>query len=60
MEHYGTLSEPTGGRAIFTDDIEKVRDAFRELVQELSTQYLLSYVPPTQLRTELGGGSKSR
>jgi VWFA-related protein len=40
-----TLSEPTGGRAIFTDDIEKLRDAFRELVQEFSTQYLLSYVP---------------
>ena len=40
-----TLSEPTGGRAIFTDDIGKLRDAFRDLVQELSTQYLLSYVP---------------
>ena len=39
------LSEPTGGRAIFTENIEKLRDAFRELVQELSAQYLLSYVP---------------
>ena len=42
-----TLSEPTGGRAIFTDDIEKLRDAFRELVQELSTQYP-SFVRPLQ------------
>lgn len=41
----GTLSEVTGGRAIFTDKMEKLREVFRELVQELSAQYLLSYVP---------------
>ena len=40
-----SLSEPTGGRAIFTDDMEKLGVVFRELVQELSAQYLLSYVP---------------
>jgi len=39
------LSELTGGRAIFTDKMEKLRDMFQELVQELSAQYLLSYVP---------------
>jgi Ca-activated chloride channel family protein len=39
------LSEPTGGRAIFIDKIDKLRDVFRQLIQELSTQYLLSYVP---------------
>jgi Ca-activated chloride channel family protein len=39
------LSEPTGGRAIFSDKMDKLRDIFRQLVQELSTQYLLSYVP---------------
>jgi Ca-activated chloride channel homolog len=39
------LTEVTGGRAMFTDRMEKLRDMFRELVQELSAQYLLSYVP---------------
>ena len=39
------LSEVSGGRAMFTDGMERLRDIFRELVQELSAQYLLSYVP---------------
>ena len=40
------LTAPTGGRAIFTDDIGKLRDIFRELLSELSNQYLLTYAPP--------------
>lgn len=39
------LSEVSGGRAMFTDRMERLRDMFGELVQELSAQYLLSYVP---------------
>jgi Ca-activated chloride channel family protein len=39
------LSEATGGRAIFTDRIDRLREVFRELVEELSAQYLLSYIP---------------
>ena len=37
------LSTPTGGRAIFTNSIDELRDAFAELLDELSNQYLLGY-----------------
>lgn len=37
------LADPTGGRALFTDSIDKLHDAFEELLQELSHQYLLGY-----------------
>ena len=40
-----SLSEPTGGRALFTEKIEQLHDAFTELLDELSNQYLLGYVP---------------
>jgi len=40
------LSAPTGGRALFTDSIDELHDAFGELLDELSNQYLLGY-PPT-------------
>jgi len=39
------LSAPTGGRAIFTDSIDELRGAFAELIEELSSQYLLGYAP---------------
>jgi Ca-activated chloride channel family protein len=39
------LSTPTGGRAIFTENIDELRGAFGELLDELSNQYLLGYVP---------------
>jgi len=38
------LAEPTGGRAFFTDSIDELHDAFTELLDELSNQYLLGYV----------------
>ena len=38
------LAEPTGGRALFTEKIDELRDAFAELLDELSNQYLLGYV----------------
>ena len=40
------LSKPTGGRALFTESIDELHDAFNNLLDELSQQYLLGY-PPT-------------
>jgi Ca-activated chloride channel family protein len=37
------LSRPTGGRAFFTDSINELEDAFTELLEELSNQYVLGY-----------------
>lgn len=37
------LSLPTGGRALFTDSINELHDAFGELLDELANQYLLGY-----------------
>ena len=37
------LSVPTGGRALFTDNIEELHAAFADLLDELSNQYLLGY-----------------
>jgi Ca-activated chloride channel homolog len=44
------LAEPTGGRALFTDDIDDLREAFAELLDELSNQYLLGYIPTNAKR----------
>jgi VWFA-related protein len=35
------LVEPTGGRALFTDNIDQLHLAFSDLLEELSNQYLL-------------------
>ncbi len=45
------VSLPTGGRALFTDSIDELHDAFNELLDELSNQYLLGY-PPTNNRRD--------
>jgi Ca-activated chloride channel family protein len=37
------LVEPTGGRALLTDNIDQLHNAFSELLEELSNQYLLGY-----------------
>jgi VWFA-related protein len=37
------LSNPTGGRALFTENIEELHNAFADLLDELSNQYLLGY-----------------
>jgi len=37
------LAIPSGGRAFFTENIETLHDAFAELLDELSNQYLLGY-----------------
>jgi Ca-activated chloride channel homolog len=46
------LSRPTGGRALFTDSIDELHDAFNDLLQELSQQYLLGYPPTKSVRDD--------
>jgi VWFA-related protein len=46
------LAEPTGGRAFFTDSIDELHDAFTELLDELSNQYLLGYTSTNTKRDE--------
>jgi VWFA-related protein len=44
------LAEPTGGRALFTERIAELQAAFDELLDELSSQYLLGYTPTNTKR----------
>jgi VWFA-related protein len=37
------LSVPTGGRALFTENVDELHTAFADLLDELSNQYLLGY-----------------
>jgi Ca-activated chloride channel family protein len=37
------LSQPTGGRAMFTENVDELHTAFADLLDELSNQYLLGY-----------------
>ena len=37
------LSNPTGGRALFTDNADELHAAFADLLDELSNQYLIGY-----------------
>jgi VWFA-related protein len=37
------VSNPTGGRALFTENIEELHNAFADLLDELSNQYLIGY-----------------
>jgi VWFA-related protein len=46
------LTQPTGGRALFTSRIEELRSAFGELLSEISHQYLLAYVPTNSARDD--------
>jgi Ca-activated chloride channel family protein len=46
------LSRPTGGRAISTESIDKLHEAFSELLDELSNQYVLGYQPPSNARDD--------
>jgi VWFA-related protein len=46
------LANPTGGRALFTDSIDELHDAFADLLDELSNQYLLGYVSTNSARTD--------
>jgi VWFA-related protein len=44
------IATPTGGRALFTDSIDKLHEAFGQLLDELSNQYFLSYPLPEARR----------
>ncbi|HEY3380981.1 MAG TPA: VWA domain-containing protein [Vicinamibacterales bacterium] len=41
------LARKSGGRAFFTEDIDRLSDAFNSILDELAHQYLLSYTPPS-------------
>ena len=44
------ISERTGGRAFFPDDEQGLREAFRQIQDEMRSQYLLAYEPSNQTR----------
>ncbi len=44
------ITERTGGRAYFPRDERELRDAFRQIQDEMRSQYLLAYEPSNQLR----------
>ena len=46
------LATPTGGRVFATDNIDRLQDAFGELLDELSNQYLLGYQPTNTRRDD--------
>jgi Ca-activated chloride channel family protein len=46
------LATPTGGRALFTEKIDELHEAFTELLDELSSQYLLSYTSASARRDD--------
>jgi Ca-activated chloride channel homolog len=46
------LSAPTGGRALYTDRIDELHDAFTDLLDELSNQYLLGYESTNMARDD--------
>lgn len=42
------ISERTGGRAFFPRDERQLRDAFKQIEEEMRSQYLLAYEPSNQ------------
>lgn len=44
------ISERTGGRAYFPRDEKELREAFRQIQDEMRSQYLLAYEPTNQTR----------
>jgi Ca-activated chloride channel family protein len=46
------LATPTGGRALFTDSIDELHEAFNDLLEELGNQYLLGYVSTNSNRDD--------
>ena len=61
------LTSVSGGRAFFTENAGKLDAAFREILEDLRHQYLLSYAPPAgandgawhRMKVEAGGGKYS-
>ena len=46
------LTVPTGGRTFTTDSVDQLHEAFEELLDELSHQYLLGYQPANAARDD--------
>ena len=46
------LATPTGGRALFTENIDELHAAFADLLDELSNQYLLGYASNNNARDD--------
>ena len=46
------LAAPSGGRAFFTENADALHDAFAELLDELSNQYLLGYASTNSKRDD--------
>jgi VWFA-related protein len=44
------ISESTGGNAFFPRDEAELRDAFRQIQEEMRSQYLIAYEPSNQAR----------
>jgi VWFA-related protein len=44
------LTSKTGGRAFFTDSIDQLQGTFKDLLDELSNQYLVGYQPTNTTR----------
>ncbi len=61
------LASRSGGRAFFPRDMESLHQAFDDIIEELSSQYLITYVPPSaarddawhQIRVEVSDGRYS-
>src|SRR5262249_61459965 len=46
------LALPSGGRALFTENVDALHDAFADLLDELSNQYLLGYASTNTKRDD--------
>lgn len=44
------ISERTGGRAFFPRDESQLRSAFKQIQEEMRSQYLIAYIPTNQSR----------
>jgi Ca-activated chloride channel family protein len=45
-----SLAKRSGGRAFFPREASNLRETFDEIVEELSSQYLITYAPPSATR----------
>jgi Ca-activated chloride channel homolog len=58
------LGKHSGGRAFFPRETSELRETFDQIIEELSSQYLVTYAPPTgskdeawhQIKVEVGDG----
>ena len=47
MQVLARIADPTGGRALQSTTVDRLRDTFREVIEELAHQYMLAFVPET-------------